>query len=218
MLTYKVTNQSAVSRPSHPRSSCLPPRSVGRPSSPVKEKRQCYYCHKLEHIVTNCLALKRKQHSNSASLGAPSKGIGLIGEIPAETYSVPRDHGLDPCFQPFIVDGVVSLPGNPDEIRSVRILRDTGTSQTVILSSVLPFSDKSACCYNVVLSGIEMGYDPRPLLDVRINCQLARGVFHVTVCLVLPISGVTMLLGMISLGVESFPPFPLIESFPHLKF
>lgn len=71
--------------------------------SGVKMDRQCFYCHKLGHIVSDCLALKCKQQQQS-------KGVGVVG-----SKGVVDDPEL--CFKPFIFDifdGVVSLTGLPE--------------------------------------------------------------------------------------------------------
>lgn len=145
-----------------------------------------------------------------------TKGLGLIGGISRDLCPIASDQGSDPCFQPFIIDGLVSLPENPERAQSIPILRDTGASQTVILGGVVPFSDSSACVYNVVLSGTEMGYVPRPLHKVRVDCQLVSGVFPVAVCPVLPITGVTMLLGNDIAGGQVVPALEILDTTPRV--
>ena len=49
--------------------------------------------------------------------------------------------GADKCFKPFIFDGFVSLSGEVSDQRPVKILRDTGGSQSFILSDILPLND-----------------------------------------------------------------------------
>lgn len=73
------------------------------------------------------------------------------------------------CFKPFIFDGLVSLTGEPADQCSVRILRDTVFSQSVILTAALPFTDQSASNYGSVLCGVEMGYIPRPIHRVHVE-------------------------------------------------
>lgn len=148
-------------------------------SGKVREQRECFYCRKPGHVISNCLALKRK-----ADPSAPKpKGVGLI-----KMDKKPNTQA-DPCFEPFIFDGLVSLPGETSAQRPIRILRDTGGSQTVILASALPFSAQSSCGYGSVLRGIEMGYSPRPVHFVHIESKLVTGTFPVAVCPELPISG-----------------------------
>lgn len=80
---------------------------------------------------------------------------------------VVADVVVDSCFKPFIFDGLVSLTGESIDQCSVRILRDTACSQSVILAAALPFTDQSACNYGSVLRGVEMGYIPRPIHRVH---------------------------------------------------
>lgn len=97
--------------------------------------------------------------------------------------------------EPFIFEGMVSLTGEPEEQRSVRILRDTGGSQSLILAHALSFSDRSYCGFSVVLRGVEMGYSPRPVHRVHIQSNLVTGFFPFAVCPALPINGINTLDG-----------------------
>ncbi|CAI5662792.1 unnamed protein product [Oreochromis niloticus] len=172
-----------------------------------RENRECFYCHKTGHVIADCLALKRK-----TSNAQQPKGVGFVkaearNEVPGCGGKVP-----DPCFEPFIFDGSVSLTDNPSELKPVRILRDTGGSQTVILSSVLPFSAESECGFNSVLRGIEMGYAPRPVHRVFIKSKLVTGFFPVAVCPALPIEGVAMLLGNDIAGGLVLPRLEVLDN------
>ena len=76
----------------------------------------------------------------------------------------------------------MSLTGEDGDQHPVRILRDTGGSQSVILASVLLFSEHSACGYRAVLRGIEMEYVPQPVHLVNVKSKLVSGFFPVAVC------------------------------------
>lgn len=89
-----------------------PPRND--PSSPrrtfaSKTERECFYCHKLGHVVVECPALKRKNQS--------PKGVGLIKTIHAERGD--QSEEVDPCFKPFLLDGTVSLTGKPEDEKPI---------------------------------------------------------------------------------------------------
>ena len=71
--------------------------------------------------------------------------------------------GADKCFKPFIFDGFVSLSGEVSDQPPVKILRDTGGSQSFILSDILPLNDESACKSSAIVRGIKMGFVPGPL-------------------------------------------------------
>lgn len=89
----------------------------------------------------------------------------------------------------------MSLNASPEELVPVRILLDTGGSQTIVLASVLPFFAESECGVNVVLRGVEMGYAPRPVHWIFRKSALVTGFFPVALSLALLIEGTDVLLG-----------------------
>ncbi|KAF3706922.1 hypothetical protein EXN66_Car000093 [Channa argus] len=113
------------------------------------EGRECFYCHKSGHLIASCPVLQRKELSKSARR---PKTVGFIRSAPATipVHSLPEktgsdSHKADESYKPFILEGLVSLTeGEKDQV-PVNILRDTGASQSLILSNVLPFSSDSFC-------------------------------------------------------------------------
>ena len=59
-------------------------------------------------------------------------------------------------YKPFISKDVVSLVGDKNSSQKVKILRDTGTTQSLMLDSVLPLTQNSFTGANVLTSGVEM--------------------------------------------------------------
>lgn len=170
------------------------PSAVSGPKS--KEERVCFFCHRPGHMIAECR--KMQQHSLKASTPTPPKLVGMVHTVP-NTPEVPTKHSGKPVepessYAPFLSSGSVSLSGNDDTYVSVRILRDTGATQSVILSSVLPWSDDSYCGYSVLLQGIEMGHVPAPLHFVNLRSNLVNGRFKVAVQPALP-AGVSLILG-----------------------
>ncbi|KAK0144157.1 hypothetical protein N1851_017473 [Merluccius polli] len=147
-----------------------------------KGDRECFYCHKTGHVIANCLTRKHKENVRDKQV-APPKGIGIIKAEQNSPQMFSHSDTIDECFKPFTFDGLVSLACDPADQRPVRILRDTACSQSVILSSVLPFSDQSACGYGSVLRGVEMGYVLRSVHRVYVQSKLITGYFPVSVCL-----------------------------------
>ncbi|KAL2076889.1 hypothetical protein ACEWY4_027519 [Coilia grayii] len=131
----------------------------------------CVYCKKLGHIMADCYKFKRR----------------------SQTYP-PRPVKTD-SFAPFIMDGSVALPEVPGERVHIKILRDTGASQSFLLRSVLPFSDKTNTGDSVLVRGFEMGYVNVPLHKVCLSCSLVTGEVVVGVRPSLPVDGIAMLLG-----------------------
>lgn len=82
-------------------------------------------------------------------------------------------------FRPFIHDGSVSLSSDmSDSIPiPIKILRDTGSSQSLLLSDALAFSEKSSTGASVLTTGISSEYTSVPLHTVyltSISCQGLR--------------------------------------------
>ncbi len=55
------------------------------------------------------------------------------------------------------------------------MLRDTGSAQTLMLSSVLPLSNDSYTGANVLLRGVELGCIKVPLHNVCLKSELVSG-------------------------------------------
>lgn len=204
VLTHKmVFSLSAEEKPRLPLARPNPPSTV----SPKKEDRECFYCRKPGHLISHCLALKRKEKSFS---GVP-KSVALI-KAEANKGTARESVTSDISFEPFTFDGVVSLSGEPDEQRPVRILRDTGGSQSLILADALSFSELSSCGFSVVLRGIEMGYIPYPVHRIHIQSKLVTGFFPVAVCPALPVKGITLLMGNDIAGGKVTPALEVLDA------
>lgn len=160
------------------------------PSGP-KFRKECGYCHKVGHVIAECRILKRKQERSDSSVNQPrgSVLVKVVSQQPV-TSVVP-----DACFQPFVFDGLVSLTDRVEDQRAVKILRDTGGSQSFILPNSLPFDAESACGTSTIVQGIEMGFVPVPLYRVWVSSDLVTGCFNVTVHSSLPVQGVDFIMG-----------------------
>ena len=66
-------------------------------------------------------------------------------------------------FEPFMLDGFVSLSGDNCPPTPIKILRDTGASQSLILADILPFSEKTSSGTSVLIQGVECGTVNIPL-------------------------------------------------------
>ena len=58
-------------------------------------------------------------------------------------------------YKPFISECVVSLVGDGNSSQKVKILKDTGATQSLMLDSVLPLTENSFTGANVFISGVE---------------------------------------------------------------
>lgn len=113
---------------------------------------------------------------------------------PEETVSN-SDIIPDSAYTPFIFKGLVSATGQPEDQKLIRILRDTGAAQSLVLADVLPLTDQTSCGVSVIVQGIEMGCVPVPLHTVHIESDLVTGFFRVGVQPTLPIKGIDFIMG-----------------------
>ena len=113
--------------------------------------------------------------------------------------------GGNPCFAPFIMDGFVSLPGDPSVRVPIKIVRDTGASQSFLLENVLPFCDMTSTGCSVLVRGFEMGFVNVPLHEISLQSDLVTGTVTVGIRPSLPIAGVAMLLGNDVCGGKVLP-------------
>ena len=98
-------------------------------------------------------------------------------------------------YKPFISEGVVSLVGDENSSQKVKILRDTGATQSLMLGSVLHLTENSFTGANVLISGVEMGVLEVPLHEVNIKSSLINGNIVIGMRPSLPVEGISLILG-----------------------
>ena len=111
-------------------------------------------------------------------------------------------HGIDKTyvmksFQPFIFDGCVSLADDSSTSTPIRILRDTGSSQSLILADTLPFSSSSYTGAHVLIQGVESDENCTsvPLHRLHLSSSVVTGSVVVGLRSSLPFKGIQLLLG-----------------------
>lgn len=80
----------------------------------------------------------------------------------------------------FLSEGFDSLTGDPNDQQSVKILRDTVRSQSIIQSSNLPISTESSCHSSVIVRGDGMTFVLVPLH--KIHVQSSRQLIFLNCC------------------------------------
>ncbi|KAK0150003.1 hypothetical protein N1851_009237 [Merluccius polli] len=119
-------------------------------------------------------------------------------------------------YNSFITNGLISLVGSSDK-KPVKILRDTGATETFVLESVLPFSCQSSTGTEVLIRGMGMQTMSVPLHNVELSSDLVLGEATVGVRPALPVPGVHVILGNLLAKDRvwpSGPPLPVVTTEP----
>ncbi|CAB3998780.1 Transposon Ty3-I Gag-Pol poly [Paramuricea clavata] len=117
-------------------------------------------------------------------------------------------------FEPFVNAASVSLLNNPTQRIPVQVLRDTGASQSLILTNTLPFSAESYSGNNVLIKGVHSSdYSSVPLHNIRLHSDLVSGDVSIGIIDTLPFDGIQLLLGN-DLAGEKVTVNPIVTNKP----
>ena len=124
-----------------------------------------------------------------------------------------------PGSSSFLMDGCVSLVTDPSTKQPIKIWRDSGAFQSLILQDLLPFTDRSKLGSSALVQGFGGGYLSLPMHKLTLETGLVSGEVAVAVCSSLPIKGVSFILGNDLAGgrVLTAPevvPFPVVSKRP----
>ena len=116
-------------------------------------------------------------------------------DLPIVKYVCAPSDSVSEVYKRFISEGLVSLLHDKVNNRNIKILRDTGASQSLLLADVVPFSEKSYSGESVLLQGVECGIVNVPLHHVFLTSDLVSGPVTVGIRSSLHIDDVHLLLG-----------------------
>ncbi|KAK0132100.1 Retrovirus-related Pol polyprotein from transposon 412 [Merluccius polli] len=191
----------------------------GKPSD-FDPKQDCNYCFGKNHWKKDCPVLMERNMKGGrgkvglcASSGPAWRSGSKSEKTPTKTVncaqctvSVEKDPSTTHCEQselysssiadyaPFVTEGFVSLTGDTHRV-PVKILRDTGASESFICQSVLPFSDESDTGNCVLIRGIGLQSFPVPLHKVHLFSGFVNGEVTIAVRPSLPIEGIDLIVG-----------------------
>ena len=108
----------------------------------------CNYCKGDGHVISECETLKRRKERQNQNNSRPtgltslrSKPQSIIqDENPILAKTSVTDSIMD-IYEPFLSEGFVSLTSDSAQSIPIKILRDTGASQSLILADTLPFRE-----------------------------------------------------------------------------
>ena len=163
---------------------------------PVRSfSRVCHYCKKSGHMMSDCWSLKKKRESRlfpNALVSSKSCDNSVTEHIDSKSgrHDLIRDE-----FKPFVSEGFVSLSGEEANSIPIKILRDTGATQSLFLEGVLPLNLSTSTGEQVIAQGIEGGFVNIPLHRINLTSGLVSGQVVVGIRPTLPVKGVALLLG-----------------------
>ena len=160
----------------------------------------CNYCKRTGHIISECLHLKRKKEKQeglkpTGLTSLRSKPQSCVKEEDPIQTERPETDSVMEIYEPFLSDGFVSLNSDYAQSTPIKILRDTGASQSLILADTLPFSEKTSSGTSVLIQGVECGFVNVPLHNIYLSSDLVTGLVAVGIRPSLPFKGVHLLLG-----------------------
>ena len=180
----------------------------------------CNYCKQSGHIISESIALKRKREKERQESPKPTGLTSLRlkpqSSIQDENPILAKTSETDAVmeiYEPFLSDGSVSLNSDFAQSTPIKILRDTGASQSLILADALPFSEKTSSGTSVLIQGVECGFINVPLHNIYLSSDLVTGLVAVGIRPSLPFKGVHLLLGN-DLAGDKVVADPLLTSTP----
>ena len=156
----------------------------------------CHYCKKPGHVMSDCWLLKKRREKEAT----PNAFVSSKSNWRSNPNRAESSIGLDKSeiireeFKPFVSEGFVSLKSSSSQV-PIKILRDTGATQSLLLEGVLPLSVSTSTGESVIAQGIEGGCVNIPLHKVKLVSDLVTGSVVVGTRPILPIKGVSLLLG-----------------------
>ena len=177
------------------------------------EARKCFACNEEGHLIRDCPSRSQSNEKESQNQRyRKPKAVSFVRNVAQcqpEAVSVRAE--TEECFGPFLFKGTVSLCDGEKEQIPITILRDTGAAQSLMLQSVLPFSDGSSCGSDALLLGVEMAGSRAPLHKVFLRSPLVTGLVQVGIREGLPVEGIALILGNDLAGERVFPTLEVIE-------
>ena len=159
---------------------------------------QCNYCKKFGHAISVCNALKRKNAALAESKTVAFTNSTSLSSLNKFDHKRTSLSDIREEFMPFVSKGFVSLDERSDSpTYPVTILRDTGSTQSLLLKGEVPLSEESSLGTDVCITGIGNESFGVPLHQLYLQSDLVSGPISVGITPTLPsgLNGKTLLLG-----------------------
>ena len=171
----------------------------------------CNYCKCRGHVISECWTLEQKRNNPSGDL--------LVSTVnPPNTRSAPpvkKSHEISSStnYHPFVSEGYVSLSAGGETV-AVKLLRDTGATQSLLVENVLPLSEQTSVGASVLIQGVGLDVINVPLHQIFLKSELVSGPVIVGIRPTLPVEGISLILGN-DLAGGGVQPDPQVISNPN---
>ena len=173
----------------NPQSNSFVPKSYSNDPKHIMVPR-CSYCKREGHLLSDCFKLKRRQGQKDL------KSLGFVTSqqsIPKISTNKVKEMKI---FEPFISNGLVSLSADITNKVPIRILRDTGSSQSLLVHDILPFTENTYSGTTVLIKEVDSStYSSVPLHKVYLSSDVISGPVIIGLQEKLPFESVHLLLG-----------------------
>ena len=157
----------------------------------------CHYCKHKGHVISECWTLK-----NRRSTDVSPNALVSSHKSHYETRFCRQKHDdpdlvvgkSEPVREEYLLFVSESSENDSDSV-PIKILRDTGATQSLMLQDALPVDSQSATGEPILAQGIECSFVTVPLHKVYLRSDLVTGFVTVGVRPTLPVKGVSLLLG-----------------------
>ena len=108
----------------------------------------CNYCKKNGHFRSDCRALQKSHLKESikptglTSNRSSSHKSSVKNNVVVEVTKSQPDSVME-IYESYISEGMISFMDDSTKPIRIKILKDTGASQSIVLADVLPFSEKT---------------------------------------------------------------------------
>ena len=133
----------------------------------------CHYCQKPGHVMSDLKKRREKEATPNAFVSSKSNWRSNPNRAES-SIGLDKSEIIREEFKPFVSEGFVSLESSSSQV-PIKILRDTGATQSLLLEGVLPLSVSTSTGESVIAQGIEGGCVNVPLHKVKLVSDLVTG-------------------------------------------
>ena len=151
----------------------------------------CHHCKKPGHVMSDCWLLQ-KRREKEATLFVSSKWRSNFNRTET-SIGFDKSEIFREEYKPFVSEGFVYLESSYSQV-PIKILRDTGATQSLLLEGVFPLGVSTSTGESVIVQGIEGGSVHVHLHKVNLVSDLVIGSVVVGTRPTLPIKGVSLIL------------------------